>query len=201
MRCMSWFVPIVMLATAVTLAQAAPAPVVDPTRFAQLEWRLVGPYRGGRVVAVTGVPGHPSLFYMGATGGGVWRTTDAGRTWVSLADSAFGTGSVGAVAVGERSQRGLRGDGRGPIRGNVSHGDGVYSSLDAGRTWKHMGLGARARSRACASTPRNPRSSTSRRSATRSPPTPNAASIARPTAASPGSACSPSTTAPGRATW
>ena len=117
------------------------APVYDPALLNGLHWRSVGPYRGGRVTAVTGVAGQPRLFYMGATGGGVWRTTDAGASWQSLADSSFGTGSVGAIAVAPSDPNVIVvGMGESPIRGNVSHGDGVYRSTDAGRTWRHVGL-------------------------------------------------------------
>uniref|UniRef100_A0A832I2W2 Glycosyl hydrolase n=1 Tax=Eiseniibacteriota bacterium TaxID=2212470 RepID=A0A832I2W2_UNCEI len=106
-----------------------------------MRWRLVGPFRGGRVTAVTGVPGSPRLYYMGATGGGVWRTTDAGASWQAISDSTFGTGSVGAIAVAPSDPNVMYvGMGELPIRGNVSHGDGVYRSTDAGRTWSHLGL-------------------------------------------------------------
>lgn len=119
------------------------APAYDPALLQALEWRSIGPYRGGRVTAVTGVEGQPRLFYMGATGGGVWRTTDAGASWQSLADSSFGTGSVGAIAVAPSDPNVIVvGMGEAPIRGNVSHGDGVYRSTDAGRTWRHLGLEA-----------------------------------------------------------
>jgi photosystem II stability/assembly factor-like uncharacterized protein len=117
------------------------AVVVDPSLYSGMRWRLVGPFRGGRVTAVTGVPGEPRLFYMGATGGGVWRTTDAGGSWTCISDSTFGTGSVGAVAVAPSDPNVIYvGMGESPIRGNVSHGDGVYRSTDAGRTWRHLGL-------------------------------------------------------------
>lgn len=117
------------------------APAYDPALLGALRWRSIGPYRGGRVTAVTGVAGQPRLFYMGATGGGVWRTTDAGTSWQSLSDSSFGTGSVGAIAVSASDPNVIVvGMGEAPIRGNVSHGDGVYRSTDAGRTWRHVGL-------------------------------------------------------------
>jgi len=106
-----------------------------------LKYRSIGPYRGGRVTAVTGVPGHPHVFYFGATGGGVWKTTDAGRTWLPVSDGFFRTGSVGSIAVAPSDPNVVYvGMGEGCIRGNVSHGDGVWKSTDAGRTWKHAGL-------------------------------------------------------------
>jgi photosystem II stability/assembly factor-like uncharacterized protein len=113
----------------------------DRTLFGGMSWRLVGPFRGGRVTAVTGVPGEPRLYYMGATGGGVWRSTDAGASWRAISDSTFGTGSVGAIAVAPSDPNVIVvGMGELPIRGNVSHGDGVYRSTDAGRSWRHVGL-------------------------------------------------------------
>jgi photosystem II stability/assembly factor-like uncharacterized protein len=125
-----------------TLVLAAAAAAQDPApAWKQLKYRSIGPYRGGRVTAVTGVPGQPNVFYYGATGGGVWKSTDAGRTWLPVSDGFFRTGSVGAIAVAPSDPNTVYvGMGEGCIRGNVSHGDGVYKSTDAGRTWKHAGL-------------------------------------------------------------
>jgi photosystem II stability/assembly factor-like uncharacterized protein len=107
-----------------------------------LQYRSIGPYRGGRSAAVAGVPSQSLVFYYGATGGGVWKTTDGGINWESVSDgSVFGTGSVGAIAVADSDPNTIYvGMGESPIRGNVSHGDGVYKSNDAGKTWKRIGL-------------------------------------------------------------
>ncbi len=106
-----------------------------------LQWRSIGPFRGGRVTAVAGVPSQPMVYYFGATGGGVWKTIDGGVNWEPVSDGQFGTGSVGAIGVGESDPNVIYvGMGESPIRGNVSHGDGVYKSMDAGKTWKKVGL-------------------------------------------------------------
>jgi photosystem II stability/assembly factor-like uncharacterized protein len=117
------------------------APASDDPLLAGLRYRLVGPFRGGRSAAVTGVPGKPQLFYFGSTGGGVWRTTDGGSAWENISDGFFG-GSIGAVAVSESDPNVIYvGGGEKTVRGNVSHGGGVWKSTDAGKTWKHVGLG------------------------------------------------------------
>ncbi len=115
-----------------------------------LQFRDIGPYRGGRATAVTGVRGQPLTFYFGGTGGGVWKTTDGGSNWEPMSDKDFKTGSVGSIAVSESDPNVVyAGMGESPIRGNVSNGDGVYKSTDSGHTWKNMGLeGHRTRSRA-----------------------------------------------------
>lgn len=109
--------------------------------YKAMRWRCIGPYRGGRVTAVAGVPGKPFTYYFGATGGGVWKTRDGGLNWRPVSDRFFKTGSVGAIAVSEWDPNIVYvGMGESPIRGNVSHGDGMYKSTNAGKTWKHIGL-------------------------------------------------------------
>jgi photosystem II stability/assembly factor-like uncharacterized protein len=107
-----------------------------------LQWRNIGPFRGGRVTAVAGVASQPQVYYFGATGGGVWKTTDGGINWEPITDgSVFGTGSVGAIGLSDSDPNTIYvGMGESPVRGNVSHGDGVYKSMDAGKTWKRVGL-------------------------------------------------------------
>jgi photosystem II stability/assembly factor-like uncharacterized protein len=105
-----------------------------------LQWREVGPYRGGRSAAVEGINSQPKTYYFGATGGGVWKTTDGGETWKNVSDGFFG-GSIGAVAVSQWDPNVVYvGGGEKTVRGNVSHGDGMYKSTDAGKTWTHIGL-------------------------------------------------------------
>ena len=119
---------------------ALPAPM-DTSALRGLRWREIGPFRGGRSVAVAGSDQRPAEYYMGTTGGGVFRTTDAGQTWAAVTDKTFG-GTIGAIAVAPSNPDIVYvGTGEYPIRGNVSHGDGVFKSTDAGRTWRYAGLG------------------------------------------------------------
>ena len=113
----------------------------DSSLLKGLQWRSIGPYRGGRCTAVAGVTSQQNVFYFGSTGGGVWKTSDGGNSWEAISDEYFKTGSVGAIGVSESDPNVVYvGMGESPIRGNVSHGDGVYKSTDAGKTWKHVGL-------------------------------------------------------------
>src|SRR5436305_6083063 len=117
-------------------------PVIDPSLLNSLEWRLIGPFRGGRVVAVAGDPVHSQIFYFGSTGGGVWKTTNGGILWENVSDGFFKRASVGAIAVSASDPNVIYvGMGETTIRGNVSHGDGVYKSTDGGRTWTHVRAG------------------------------------------------------------
>ena len=111
--------------------------------LAAMRWRCIGPYRGGRVVAVAGDPAEPLVFYFGACAGGVWKSTDAGRFWRNVSDGYFRTASVGAIAVAPSAHRTLyAGMGESQIRVDVTHGDGVYRSDDGGESWRHLGLAA-----------------------------------------------------------
>ncbi len=130
------------LVIAATLVPVPGVAQVDPELTSTMSWRLIGPFRGGRSVAVAGVVGDPSTYYFGGVGGGVWKTTDAGTGWNNVSDGFIKTASVGALAVapsdpnvvyagmGEHAPRGV----------TTSHGDGVYRSTDAGKTWTHLGL-------------------------------------------------------------
>ena len=112
----------------------------DSKLYDGMKWRNIGPFRGGRSAAVTGVPGKPNLYYMGATGGGVWKTIDGGSTWENISDEFFG-GSIGAVAVSEWDNNVIYvGGGEVTVRGNVSSGWGMWKSEDAGATWQEIGL-------------------------------------------------------------
>jgi hypothetical protein len=122
-------------------AAEGPEPAFDPVLFKALSYRNIGPYRGGRVTAVTGVAGDRDTFFMGSTGGGVWKTSDGGVTWRNVSDEAFTSASVGAIAVASSDTNVVyAGTGSACVRGNTSPGDGVYRSTDAGKTWKHVGL-------------------------------------------------------------
>jgi len=112
----------------------------DISPFGDMRWRPVGPFRGGRTKAITGVPSEPNVFYMAAVNGGVWKTTDFGRTWTPIFDDQP-TGSIGAIAVAPSDPNVIYvGSGEGLARPDLSVGDGVYKSTDAGRTWTHLGL-------------------------------------------------------------
>src|SRR5687767_12394789 len=122
------------------VTQTSPA-LTDARAFQDLRWRNVGPTRGGRVTAVAGVRGQPCTFYMGATGGGVWKTENCGADWTPVGDGQIATGSIGSIDVSESNPNVVWvGTGSAAIRSNVIIGRGVYRSTDAGRTWQLMGL-------------------------------------------------------------
>ncbi|WP_291156822.1 WD40/YVTN/BNR-like repeat-containing protein [Gemmatimonas sp. UBA7669] len=155
------------LATAPLHAQRGPSAAVsgtaalsafDSTTFTALRWRNVGPWRGGRSVAVAGLPSNPLTYFAGYTGGGLWRTDDAGISWRNISDGWFASGSIGAIAVAPSDENVLYvGTGEHAIRGQSStYGNGVYKSTDQGRNWTHVGLAATRQISAVRVHPGNP---------------------------------------------
>ncbi len=156
-----------------------------------MKYRLVGPFRGGRVTTVAGVPSEPFTFYFGSTGGGVWKTTSAGEAWKNISDGFFGVGSIGAIAVAPSDSNVVyAGTGSACPRGNISNGDGVYRSTDAGKTWQRSGLRGDRPDRQDRRSPTGPRSRLCRgpRSYLRTQRR-SAVFIDRTTAAEPGTRC------------
>lgn len=123
-------------------AGAQPTQAIDEALFQGMQWRNIGPFRGGRCVAVAGLAGNPLLYYMGTTGGGLWKTEDAGLNWFNISDGYFNTGSVGAIALAPSDPNVVYvGMGEHPVRGVMTHhGDGVYRSVNAGKEWQYLGL-------------------------------------------------------------
>src|SRR2546421_10345420 len=122
-------------------AQANAAAVINPNAYQDLRWRSVGPHRGGRSTAAVGVRTQPNVFYMGTTGGGVWKTENYGITWTPISDGQIPTGSIGAIDVADSNPNVVYvGTGSEAIRSNVILGRGVFKSTDAGKTWQSMGL-------------------------------------------------------------
>lgn len=129
-----------LLAGVAANAQQSSPPPVDPKTYSAMRWRLIGPFRGGRVIAVTGVTSQPNTYYFGAVAGGVWKTKDGGNSWDPISDKQT-IASIGALAVSESDPNVIYvGSGEACIRGNISYGDGVYKSTDAGKTWTNVGL-------------------------------------------------------------
>ena len=115
--------------------------VYDPALYQALKYRMIGPHRGSRVTAVSGVASQRETFYMAPAGGGVWKTIDGGEIWESVSDGYFEAGSIGAITVADSDPNVIYvGTGSACIRGNVSPGIGMYKSTDAGKSWKHVGL-------------------------------------------------------------
>jgi photosystem II stability/assembly factor-like uncharacterized protein len=135
---MTRFVTLMALAT--LLATSAVAQEITPRHYDSMRWRMIGPFRGGRTVGAAGVRGQPHVFYIGVNNGGVWKTNDYGRTWKPIFDEQP-TGSIGAIAVAPSNPDILYvGSGEGLQRPDLSVGDGVYKSIDGGKTWQHLGL-------------------------------------------------------------
>jgi photosystem II stability/assembly factor-like uncharacterized protein len=148
---------LVSLLCLTAFAVSATAQSVDESYLKLLSWRSIGPSRGGRVVAVAGDPVNRLVFYQGTTGGGVWKTEDGGLNWKNVSDGYFGTGSVGAVAVAPSDPNIVFvGMGESCFRGNSTHGDGVYKSTDAGKSWTRVGLEATRQIARIHVHPRNP---------------------------------------------
>src|SRR5213080_3828524 len=139
----SFFAFFVVLAGALCGAPSpstTPAPQIDPKLFSGMQWRQVGPFRGGRALAIEGVPGEPNTWYFGAVAGGVWKTVDGGANWTPLFDKQD-ISSIGAIAVAASDHNTVYvGTGEAAIRGNTTYGTGVYKSVDAGKNWKNIGL-------------------------------------------------------------
>src|SRR6478752_6045837 len=135
------FVLLAVLRIDARVGQPAGAPAAKPLPFGALKWRSVGPARGGRSIAAAGSAARPNEYYFGATGGGLWKTTNGGVTWTAVTDGQLTSASVGAVAIAPSNPDIVYiGTGESELRGNIAQGDGVYKTADAGKTWTHVGL-------------------------------------------------------------
>lgn len=132
---------IVFTGNQMMFAQQRPTPVVDPSYYNKLEWRNIGPNRGGRSLGSSGSPGRPNEYYFGATGGGLWKTTDGGNEWFPVTDGQINSSSIGAVAVAETNPDIVYiGAGETQLRGSITQGEGAYKTTDGGKTWRSIGL-------------------------------------------------------------
>lgn len=139
-RLLSCALACALFVTPANAAAAANPASVDASYFSGLHWRMIGPFRGGRALAVTGVPGQPERFYFGSVDGGVWESYNAGRTWEPIFD-AEPVGSIGAIAVAPSDPDTLYvGSGEADMRSDIAYGNGMYKSVDGGKTWSHVGL-------------------------------------------------------------
>jgi len=173
---------------------------IDPSFWQAMRWRCIGPSRGGRVIAVAGDPNDVATFYFGAVAGGIWKTTDAGVTWLNVSDGFVKSASVGDLCVSPSDPNVIyAGMGESTIRIDVSHGDGVYKSSDAGHTWRHCGLADTRTIGKVRVHPKNPDRVYVAALAMPLAPTRSGASSARTMGARPGRRSS--TSANGRAQW
>ena len=132
---------IVVLLTMTASAQTNTSSIFEEQLWQELRWRNIGPFRAGRTVGAVGIPSQPNVFFIGVNNGGVWKTTDAGRTWRPLFDDQP-TGSIGDLAVAPSNPDIIYvGTGEGLQRPDLSTGNGIYKSTDGGKTWRHLGLG------------------------------------------------------------
>jgi photosystem II stability/assembly factor-like uncharacterized protein len=155
-KALSWVLMLRYFLGLVLVPLALSAQTFSPLMFSDLKWRMIGPHRGGRTPNVIGVPGQPNLFYMGVNDGGVWKTTDSGNTWQPIFDDQP-TGSIGSIAIAPSDPRIIYvGSGEGLQRPDLSTGDGIYKSVDGGKTWTHLGLRDGQQIPAIAIDPRDP---------------------------------------------
>ena len=148
MRIFAWLggmAAVWVLGFAAALGAPPPSPVqkgaLDEKLWSGMEWRLVGPFRGGRALAIEGVPNEANTYYFGAVAGGIWKTTDGGANWRPVFDDQHGTSSIGALAVAPSDPNIIyAGTGEAAPRGNITYGDGVYKSVDGGKSWRNLGL-------------------------------------------------------------
>lgn len=139
-RIISFFAAVFLFAGALFSPATSPAQTPDAKLWSGMKWRNIGPFRGGRVEAVAGISGNRNVYYFGAVAGGVWKTVDAGESWEPLFQKES-VSSIGALAIDPRDHNVIyAGTGEPCLRGNISHGDGIYKSLDGGRTWTRIGL-------------------------------------------------------------